>query len=196
VVTGYLLGNPSSTRIWGGELPDENAFASIKEANATLSLIMRHWNSIASELEIEGLHLPLVFEVETGAVPGRKWARGFMRGVQLARSAWNELFGSNEKGQLITIPLVAGEIDPKWPRETITAEKGTELLGWMGRGWHEAIGILPARGARIGETLEHSPTRCDGQHRRSAATSHARVVAGRNSSAVVGTPRRPRINLR
>jgi uncharacterized protein len=120
--------------IWGGELPDENAFASIKEANATLSLIMRHWNSIASELEIEGLHLPLVFEVETGAVPGRKWARGFMRGVQLARSAWNELFGSNEEGQLITIPLVAGEIDSKWPREAITAEKGTELLGWMGAG--------------------------------------------------------------
>jgi uncharacterized protein len=34
--------------IWGGELSDENAFESIEEANATLSLIMRHWNAIAS----------------------------------------------------------------------------------------------------------------------------------------------------
>jgi uncharacterized protein len=120
--------------IWGGELADENAFASLAEANATLSLIMRHWNSIASELETESVHVPLVFEVETGVVPGREWARGFMRGVQLARSGWNELFGSNEEGQLITIPLVAGEIDPEWPREAITTEKGTELIQWMGAG--------------------------------------------------------------
>ena len=120
--------------IWGGELPDENAFASMEEANATLSLIMRHWNSIASELEVESVHVPLVFEVETGAVPGREWARGFMRGVKLARSGWNELFGNNEEGHLITIPLVAGEIDSEWPREAITKEKGTELIQWMGAG--------------------------------------------------------------
>jgi uncharacterized protein len=80
------------------------------------------------------VHVPLVFQVETGAVPGREWARGFMQGVELARSGWNELFGNNEEGHLITIPLVAGEIDPEWPRETITAEKGEELIGWMGAG--------------------------------------------------------------
>jgi len=120
--------------IWGGELPDENAFASVEDANATLSLIMRHWNSIASELETESVHVPLVLEVETGAVPGREWARGFMRGVELDRSGWSELFGSNNEGQLITIPLVAGEIDPEWPPEAITEDKGTELIQWMGAG--------------------------------------------------------------
>ena len=120
--------------IWGGELPRENAFASVEDANATLSLIMRHWNSIASELEVDGVHIPLVFEVETGAVPGREWARGFMRGVDFARSGWNELFRSNEEGQLITIPMVAGEVDPEWPHEPITAEKSAELIGWMGAG--------------------------------------------------------------
>ncbi len=120
--------------IWGGELADENAFASLEEANSTLSLIMRHWNSIASELENENVHVPLIFEVEPGAVPGREWARGFMRGVQLGGSGWNELFESNDEGHLITIPLVAGEIDPDWPREPITTEKGTELIRWMGAG--------------------------------------------------------------
>jgi uncharacterized protein len=57
-----------------------------------------------------------------------------MRGVQLARSGWNEVFGSNEEGHLITIPPAAGEIDPEWPREAITTEKGTELIQWMGAG--------------------------------------------------------------
>src|SRR5882757_8798793 len=83
--------------IWGGELSDENAFASLEDANATLSLIMRHWNSIVSELQADGIHLPLVLEVETGAVPGRQWARGFMRGVDFARLGWNELFQSNDE---------------------------------------------------------------------------------------------------
>jgi uncharacterized protein len=120
--------------IWGGELPDEDAFASVEDANATLSLIMRHWNSIISELEADGIHLPLVLEVETGAVPGREWARGFMRGVDFARLGWNELFQSNDEGQLLTIPVVAGEVDSGWPHQPVTAEKGTELIEYMAVG--------------------------------------------------------------
>jgi uncharacterized protein len=95
---------------------------------------MRHWNSIISELQTGGVHIPLVFEVETGAVPGREWARGFMRGTDFARLEWNELFLSNEEGQLFTIPLVAGEVDPQWPHEPVTAEKSTELIGRMAAG--------------------------------------------------------------
>jgi uncharacterized protein len=77
--------------IWGGELPDENAFPSVEAANATLSLIVRHWSSIITELETDGEHVPLAVEVEAGAVPGREWARGFMRGVDFARLGRNEL---------------------------------------------------------------------------------------------------------
>jgi uncharacterized protein len=77
--------------IWGGELPTENAFPSVEAANAMLSLIVRHWNSIITELETDGEHIPLVFEVEAGAVTGREWSRGFMCGVDFARSGWNEL---------------------------------------------------------------------------------------------------------
>jgi uncharacterized protein len=120
--------------IWGGELPDENAFPSIEAANATLSLIMRHWNSIISEFEADGIHLPVVLEVETGEVPGREWARGFMLGVDFDRSGWNELFHGDDEGQLIVIPIVAGEVDPQWPHEPVTAEKSIELIGWMAAG--------------------------------------------------------------
>jgi hypothetical protein len=44
--------------IWGGELPNENAFPSVEAANPMLSLIVRHWNSIISELETDGVHVP------------------------------------------------------------------------------------------------------------------------------------------
>jgi hypothetical protein len=56
--------------IWGGELPDENAFASEADANATISLILRHWNAILAELE-EGVHLPLVEEPGIDGIVGR-----------------------------------------------------------------------------------------------------------------------------
>jgi hypothetical protein len=31
----------------------------------------------------------------------------------------------------MTIPLVAGEVDPSWPKDPLTKEKEDELLQWM-----------------------------------------------------------------
>lgn len=120
--------------IWGGDLLDEDAFPSIEAANATLSLILRHWNSIITELETDAIHLPVIMEVPTGEVPGREWARGFMLGVDFDRPGWNELFQSDDEGQLIVIPIVAGEVDPEWPHEPVTDEKSMELLAYMAAG--------------------------------------------------------------
>jgi uncharacterized protein len=121
--------------IWGGELADENAFASEEEANATISLVLRHWNAILAELEGDGVHPPLVEERGVDGIVGRAWARGFMRGVSLAHDAWNELFQSELEGHLIAIPLVAGEIDPAWPEEPLTPAGNDELLISMGAGF-------------------------------------------------------------
>ena len=120
--------------VWGGELPDANAFSSLEEANATLGLLMRHWNRIAHELEHETVYEPLIGEPDERGVLGRQWARGFMRGVGLRKGGWAELFTSESEGQLMAIPLVAGEIDPEWPREPRTEEKREQLLLWMGAG--------------------------------------------------------------
>jgi uncharacterized protein len=120
--------------IWGGELADENAFADLDAANETLSLIMRHWNSLIAELEADGVHVPLVDDVGIDGVVGRAWARGFMRGVRLAPAGWTELLTAEDEGQLLAIPLVAGEMDPAWPREPLKREKNDELIAWMGAG--------------------------------------------------------------
>jgi hypothetical protein len=31
----------------------------------------------------------------------------------------------------MTIPIVAGEVDPAWPKEPLTKERSDESLGWM-----------------------------------------------------------------
>lgn len=62
---------------------------------------------------------------------GRDWARGFMQGTRLASAGWSRLFQDEKEGHVITIPLVAGEIDPSWPKEPLTAERSDELLQMM-----------------------------------------------------------------
>jgi uncharacterized protein len=120
--------------VWGGELPDENAFASEEEANALLGLMMQHWNAIAAEFERDGVYLPLLDEADERGVPGRKWARGFMRGVVMRRHSWAEMFTDPNEGQLMTIPMVAGEIDPAFPKEVLPAEETDKLSVWMAAG--------------------------------------------------------------
>jgi uncharacterized protein len=117
--------------IWGGDLPDESAFTSIEEANARMSLIMRYWNSIIADFERESIHLPFIVEPGIDGIPGRAWARGFIRGTRLAGQGWGELWASETEGQLLSIPLVAGEMGSQWPEEPLTQEKKDELLKWM-----------------------------------------------------------------
>ena len=133
-----LIASPESTLpsdylpvILGGETENSHAFADLQDANDTLSLLMRYWNSIIADFDRESIHLPYLVEPGIDGIPGRAWARGFMRGVRLAPTGWNDLLTKEDEGLLITIPLVAGEIDPSWPKEPLTQEKQDELLQWM-----------------------------------------------------------------
>jgi uncharacterized protein len=117
--------------VLGGKNGMSAAFADLDDANSMMSLLMRYWNSIISDLERESIHLPFVFESGVDGIPGRAWARGFMHGVRMAPAGWNELLTNEDEGLLMSIPLVAGEIDPKWPEEPLTKQKSDELLKWM-----------------------------------------------------------------
>jgi uncharacterized protein len=118
--------------ILGGEAENTEAFADLKDANDTLSLLMRYWDAIAADFSSdESVHLPYIEEPGTDHIPGREWARGFMRGTRLAPTGWSRLFADDEEGLLVAIALVAGVIDPQWPKEPLTKEISDELLQWM-----------------------------------------------------------------
>jgi uncharacterized protein len=117
--------------ILGRDLGDSQAFADIEDANVTMSLLMRYWNSIIADLERGAIHLPYIVEPGVDGICGRAWARGFLKGTRLAPEGWSDLWDSEDDGQLLSIPLVAGELDPSWPKEPLTREKQDELLQWM-----------------------------------------------------------------
>jgi uncharacterized protein len=117
--------------ILGGDPGSSQVFADLEDANATMSVLMRYWNSIIADFEQETIHLPFIVEPGIDGILGRAWARGFLRGTRLAPEGWGDLWDSEGEGQLLSIPLVAGELDPTWPTESVTKEKEDELLQWM-----------------------------------------------------------------
>lgn len=166
------------TVLWGGEL-SEDAFATEDQARDIITLLMQHWNSIAAELEDSALHAPLVFEPGVEGIVGRDWARGFMRGVRLAPTGWTKLFTDENEGQALTIPLVAGEVDPHWPATPLTPEKNDELIALMGAGLSRAYRRFAAArrmGTQVG--MEISTMR------------RRRVKIGRNEPCPCGSGRK------
>jgi uncharacterized protein len=75
-------------------------------------------------------YLPVILGGTQGedGVPGRTWARGYMRGVHLARDGWSRILQDERENLVRYIPIVAGEVDPTWPKEPLTQEQSKAML--------------------------------------------------------------------
>ena len=101
LICGPDLVRPSEylPEIWGGgEMADEEAFASQPQLKDFLDLVMRHWNAIAKTLQSGDVHLPLLLEDEHGITHANDWAQGFLRGMALRRANWGELLKDEDEG--------------------------------------------------------------------------------------------------
>jgi uncharacterized protein len=92
---------------------------------------MRYWNQIVDDFSHEIVHLPYIEEPGTDGILGRDWARGYLRGTRLAPDGWGRLFQDEGEGLALTIPVVAGEVDPHWPLQPQTKEGREESLKMM-----------------------------------------------------------------
>jgi len=74
-------------KVWGQDGPAP--FESIEEMQATLDLIMAHYNSVAGMLMVQGAYFP-VLDVDTrnGDVLWEFWMMGFLAAMQLRPDAW------------------------------------------------------------------------------------------------------------
>jgi uncharacterized protein len=120
--------------IWG----EDFSFDSNHQVTDIVGLLMRHWNTISSELlrTLKQRHvcLPVLLEDNEGRAHGNDWARGFMRGVQTRPAGWRELIVSDEHGgNLLPIMLLAHEHDPDPAKRPapITPDKREDLLRMM-----------------------------------------------------------------
>lgn len=131
--------------VWGGDDDESAGFKSLEEANVLMQLMMRHWNAIVAELEAEGVYRMKLDAPDTKGVPGRQWARGFMKGVTMRREGWSVLLTSENEGQLATIAIVAGDVDPGFPEEPLDIAAADRLVVLMAAGVGRAYRYFKAQ---------------------------------------------------
>jgi uncharacterized protein len=133
LVAGQTMVGPTAYLpvVLGGDPRSRDTLANFTDPGALISRIVRYRDGVAADFEFKGVHLPHVEPGGAGAVPGRAWARGFMRGIKLTRTGWGELFADERQGELLVIALVAGELDANWPRAPLNRETQDDLVNQM-----------------------------------------------------------------
>jgi uncharacterized protein len=99
--------------IWGNKLAVDDPTGAEPTLDKFLSLVMRHWNTIADTLHSGEVYVPLMFEDANGVIHGNEWATGFLRGMGLHKEDWAGLVDDEDQGGLL-VPIfaLAHEHDP------------------------------------------------------------------------------------
>jgi len=110
---------------------DNHDFKTTSEAQKYFGYLVRHWNSITSELHSYNSYDPLLVEYEDDSKTGNEWAVGFMQGIQIGGEAWQDLIDDDETGSLL-VPILAlaneNNPDPEFQTEPIDEEKREMML--------------------------------------------------------------------
>ena len=123
--------------VFGGDMSDTCEFRGVDEANEILSLMMRHWNTIAATLLKGEVHVPILLDDENGVEHANDWARGFMRGMHMRHDGWAQLVNDDEHcGWLIPMMMLCHEHneDSKMRPEPISPKQREEIIVHMAAG--------------------------------------------------------------
>ncbi len=97
--------------VFGGEPIQGSGFKTVEEAREVLTLLARHWNTIAATLLRDEPYPVLIAEYDDAKVTGQEWALGFQQGMYLRRKAWERLAKDEELGAALLPVIVLAEDD-------------------------------------------------------------------------------------
>lgn len=117
----------------------KDAFKNEKQAGEIIGLMMRHWNTIAHELQrtvkTDNIYVPPLIMGEDGVTMGNEWAEGFLTGVSLSDDgSWSDLMDDETLSQLLVpMMMLAHEHhpDPEIRPPAISSDSREELLETM-----------------------------------------------------------------
>lgn len=146
--------------VFGGDMSQTCEFTGIDQANEILGLMMRHWNTIAATLKNGDVHLPILLEDRDDVSQGGDWAHGFMRGIEMRRTSWAELFGDDEhSGCLVPVLMLYHEHDedPELRPGPIEPAKREEIIVHMAAGIVRAYRYFRSHRPRAGRVARGGP---------------------------------------
>ncbi len=153
-----ILPSEYMPRVWGGEGP---IFDSTEQAEFTLALLMRHWNSIARRLAESFPQIPFI-EIFGDEEDGRAWAHGFGLGMNLRLDAWRPLIEDKKFGALLAPiaglierpPAIVGKAAARRTRSELIDDLPISIAGihvyWNDPERRAALGEKPPRRRKVG----------------------------------------------
>jgi uncharacterized protein len=125
------------SEVFGSEMGETCEFSSLDEADEILGFLMRHWNTIASNLYKGEAYVRLLLKDENGVAHGNDWASGFKRGMHMRHDGWAELVDDEEHGECL-IPMMMLYPEEDKDREIrpipISPEQREDVIALMAAG--------------------------------------------------------------
>ena len=111
--------------VWGGE----REFADVDEAEATIAVVMEHYNRIARELAEHPEDYAPVLEIDPngGETLWEPWIDGFERAMRLRPDAWEEIALSDDEEASASVSMIVALNDFYYGRSELTKEAEDEL---------------------------------------------------------------------
>lgn len=152
IVSGPVMLRPSVwlPRIWGPVVSDQPIFENFAQAERITSLIMRHFNCIASTLQNEPDAFEPVFDITVYPddpreyVDGEMWAYGYFTGIDLQDAAWEPLFDDPASDKIFGPLYLLGADDVSDKEDALTEDPAQredltkqipEIVAWIYRFW-------------------------------------------------------------
>lgn len=96
--------------IWGDETGKSNApFKSPEDLQNFITLLMRYWNEVGRRFGNEIFFPHLLTDKKTGKAKGNDWAKGFIKGAQIAGGFEGIMESEDEGGTFLPIFILAYE---------------------------------------------------------------------------------------
>jgi uncharacterized protein len=115
--------------VFGGEPTHGRGFKTAEEAQEVLTLLARHWNTIAATLLRDEPYSVLMAEYDNAKVTGQAWALGFQQGMYLRQKAWERLAKDKVLGAaLLPVILLAEDDGHRLTSDPVTPEEREAML--------------------------------------------------------------------
>jgi len=92
--------------VYGSRHSSGIGFKNLEEAQEIMTLITRHWNTVASALSQDLLYPGMMDSYEDGKMAGQQWAMGFGQGIDLREEGWKKLMKDKFAGMAL-FPIFA-----------------------------------------------------------------------------------------
>ena len=133
-----------------------------KELETFFDILMRHYNHINETFNQGDIYMPFLLEDDTGVAKGNYWALGFMKGTELNRALWADLFSHDVvASEMIPIFALRYENDENPDlrpyKDPISDDQRKELLVSMIAGVKNLYDLFRAAEDEL-DSLDEMPT--------------------------------------